>query len=106
MSPVALVRILGFAGDGITFLGGFLLAVKEAGEERRTRVVIGAKKALKAWPELKDLGAEMEGLPVTDEDSVEIAVARGASRISRYGARILALGFVLLLASRILEAMH
>jgi len=106
MALPVLAQILGLLGDAITFMGAILLALGEAGEEARAREIEGAATTYKAFPELKKLVIEIEGVIINNEEDVEFAVAHRFSRRARTGAWIVAGGFVFLFISRILEIIH
>jgi len=94
---------LGFLGDATTFAGAFILAMKEAGEEKRARQKLGTVTAIETYPELKKITIDIEGIVIEKKEDLEIAFARGPSRRSRLGACILAIGFVFLFLSRFAE---
>lgn len=104
MSVEILAKIFGFAGDAATFAGALMLALKEAGEEKRVRQAVGTAKAYAEHPELKEILVVVDSVPIKAGEDVEIILAKRASNISRHGAWVLAAGFICLLGSRILEA--
>lgn len=95
--------ISGFLGDTITFIGAFMIAVKEAGEYKRLRQEVGASKAYKENPKLKQLLIEVDGLLVQNGEDVKVILAKRASNISRRGAQVLAVGFGFLIIARVCE---
>lgn len=103
MTVAALAQTLGLLGDAITFTGAILLALGEAGEEKRAREIVNAVTAYKAFPDLKKLVVEIEGVVIKDTEDIEIAVKRRFSKRARAGAWVIAGGFIFLLASRILD---
>jgi len=95
---------LGVLGDATTFTGAIILALKEAGEEEKAREARDILKVYERNGRLKEKEIRIEGVLIECEKDIEIALAKRASRRSRLGAVFLAVGFIFLLFSRLLES--
>jgi len=93
--------MLGFAGDTLTFLGGLILSADALGREREFRK---QKDWIETIKEFKGVELTRCGLRLLDENSVELVFIRLSVTRSIWGTVVVTLGFVALLASRILEA--
>ncbi len=100
-----LTRLLGFAGDGITFLSGLLLSWDAMRSESEfveaTKIVEGMKH-----PVMENVTVKLDKMIVVNDQGVERAFRRRASRKAIAGTMMLAAGFLFLLGSRILEPTH
>jgi hypothetical protein len=95
---------LGALGDSFTFVGAIILALKEAGEEKKEREARDILEVYKRNGRLKEKEIRIEGMLIESEEDIKIALAKRASRRSRVGAVFLAVGFIFLLFSRLLES--
>ena len=97
-----LARLLGFAGDGITFLSGVLLSWDAMRSESEfveaTQIVEGMKH-----PVMENVTVKLDKMIVINDQGVERVFRRRASRKAIIGTVMLSAGFLLLLGSRILE---
>jgi hypothetical protein len=103
MSIETISQILGLVGDVITFSGGLVLAIKEAGEEKRARERVGVANALENFPNLKKLTILIDETLIRNESDIEVAIASRASQRARWGGGLIAAGFVFLFVARVLE---
>jgi len=99
MTPAML---LGFAGDILTFLGGLILSVDALGREREFRK---QKDWVATIKEFKGVELSRRGIRLLDENAVELVFIRLSVTRSIWGTVVVTLGFVALLASRILEVL-
>jgi hypothetical protein len=95
---------LGVLGDATTFTGAIILALKEAGEEEKAREARDILEVYERNGRLKEKEIWIEAVLIECEKDIEIALAKRASRRSRRGAVFLAVGFIFLLFSRLLES--
>jgi hypothetical protein len=95
--------IFGFAGDALTFLGGFLLARDAILKEREFKDL---RKLVKAMNILKNVVLTMDDVKLNDEDSANLVFIRQSVKRSKLGTIILTAGFVGLFLSRLCEVMH
>jgi|ERR1700690_2804147 len=100
-----LARLLGFAGDAITFLSGVLLSWDAMRSESEfveaTQIVEGMKH-----PVMENVTVKLDKMIVINDQGVERVFRRRASRKAIIGTIMLSAGFLLLLGSRILEPTH
>lgn len=100
-----LARLLGFAGDSVTFVSGVLLAWdairSEAEFVEATKIMEGLQH-----PVMKGVKVSVDKLVVQNERGVERVFRRRASRKAIIGSVLLAVGFLLLLGSRLTEPCH
>src|SRR6266700_1016440 len=100
-----LARLLGFAGDSITFLSGVLLSWDAMRSESEfveaTKIVEGMKH-----PVMENVTVKLDKMIVINDQGVERVVRRRASRKAIIGTVMLSVGFLFLLASRGLEPTH
>jgi hypothetical protein len=94
--------MLGFVGDTLTFLGGLILSMDALGREREFRK---QKDWVATIKEFKGVELSRRGIRLLDENSVELVFIRLSVTRSIWGTVVVTLGFVALLASRILEAL-
>jgi hypothetical protein len=100
---VAASTVLGFAGDFLTFAGGFMLARDAILREREFRE---QKKLVQTIERLKKVRLTLEGIELADEDSANLVFIRQSVKRSIWGTAILTVGFVCLFLSRLFEVMH
>jgi len=97
--------IIGLFGDGLTFIGGFLLAldaVQKGKEFDKIRKIASTVRE----PRLARLRFVLEGIEIsatTDESEVERAFIQRSVRKAKWGCVILAIGFLCLLTVRLIE---
>ncbi|HWG39719.1 MAG TPA: hypothetical protein VN658_04155 [Candidatus Acidoferrales bacterium] len=101
--------ILGFSGDGITFLGALLLALREWGEEGREKEIRSNERHLRLLEEpppeeqnTTESYIEIDDEPVNAHD-VRFVVLHRATKTAFWGAVLLTIGFCLLFLSRTFE---
>ena len=94
--------IIGLLGDLLTFSGGLFLALDAVQKEKEFNKIKRVAAALRT-PYLAKLKVEIEGLIISDDQDVERAFIRHSARKAVVGCVVLTLGFLLLLAARILE---
>lgn len=95
----------GFAGDFLSFLGGFILSLDAIFEERKLRAIKDWEDTIAA-PELAKVVMTRNGIKLKKKDDVELSFVRQSTKKAIWGAAILTLGFACLFFSRLLEAMH
>ena len=96
--------LIGFLGDAITFTGALIMALKEAGEEKRARelrAVVAVFEKSKGMQRLERV--TIEGIPIETERDIELALLKRASRRARIGAIFLSIGFMFLGLCRWIE---
>jgi hypothetical protein len=93
----------GFAGDGITFLGGIILAIDAIGKQREFRNIQSTFKAV-TNPLLSGVKLTKKGVSLTNRDDVELVFIRRTVTRAIWGSCLLALGFICLLIARIIES--
>lgn len=100
-----LARLLGFAGDGITFLSGILLAWDAIRSEAE---FIEASKIMEGMkhPVMQNVKVKLDEMIVINDKGVERVFRRRASRKAIIGTIMLSAGFLFLLGSRLLEPSH
>lgn len=100
-----LARLLGFAGDGITFLSGILLSWDAMRSESEfveaTKIVEGMKH-----PVMQGVTVKLDKMIVVNDQGVERVFRRRASKKAIAGTIMLTAGFLFLLGSRISEPTH
>ena len=106
MSMDLAIQLIGLLGDGITFTGAYILAMREAGEKDRTEEALATVHAIEQIPGLRRLIVEIDGIVIKNKDDIEIAIAQRSSKRARLGARILAVGFLFLFVARGLETVR
>jgi hypothetical protein len=94
--------ILGFAGDGLTFVGGLVLGIDAIWRESEFRK---KKDWVETIHEFKNVQLTRQGVRLLGESSVELVFIRLSVWRSIWGTAIVTLGFLALLGSRILEAL-
>jgi hypothetical protein len=94
--------LFGFAGDGLTFCGGLILAIDAARQEKRFRKMRGKVHTYLA-PEFLRLKVEEEGVLITDEKDIELTFIRHSVWWAKVGTVLLTVGFTFLLITRSLE---
>lgn len=94
--------MLGLAGDALTVCGGLLLAWDTVQKDREVRQVKNTARAIES-PLLKGLPIEIDGVLVVCESDVERAFIRRSARKAAWGCVLLAAGFILLFATRLIE---
>lgn len=98
---MAAVTILGFAGDTLTFFGGLILALDALGRDREFKK---QQQLGEVVVDLKGIELTKDGIKLTGDKSIEHVFIRQSVRRALWGTAIMALGFVLLLVSRSVEA--
>jgi hypothetical protein len=100
-----LARLLGYFGDGVTFVSGIFLAWDAIRSESEfveaTKILEGMKH-----PVMHGVKVKLDQMIITNEKGVERVFRRRASRKAIYGSILLTLGFMLLLGARISEPYH
>ncbi|SRR6266446_2960357 len=92
--------ILGLAGDSLTFVGGFILALDALLRQKEFRKRGDLGQTVTA---LKGVRLVQDGIKLVNNDDVELVFIRQSVRRALVGATILTIGFVLLLSARIAE---
>ena len=96
-----LAAMLGFAGDSLTFVGGLILsldALWRDWEFRKQKDLAGVVK------QLKGIELTQDGIKLISGDAIERVFIRQSVRRALWGTILMTLGFIALLASRIVEA--
>jgi hypothetical protein len=105
LDSMELARLLGFVGDGVTFLSGVLLswdAIRSESEfVEATDIMEGMKH-----PVMQGVKVEIDKVIVTNDKGVERLFRRRASRKAIIGTFLLTAGFLFLLGSRLAEPSH
>ena len=100
-----LARLLGYMGDSVTFVSGFLLSWDAMRSESEfieaTRIAEGLKH-----PVMENVTVKLDQLVIRNDQGVERVFRRRASRKAIAGSVLLAIGFVFLFFSRISEPYH
>jgi uncharacterized membrane protein len=92
--------MVGLGGDAFTLVGGLLLAwdtVEKEEEVKKIEKIMGTLKAMTG------LRVEIFGVAVKNEQDVVRAFIRRSARKAVWGCGLLAIGFLLLVASRLME---
>jgi|SRR5882724_5663115 len=97
---MSLTTILGLVGDALTFTGGLILALDALRREQEFRKT---KELQKAVQSLKGIKLTQDGITLVNDQDVDLVFIRQSVLRSLKGVVILTLGFVSLLAARILE---
>jgi hypothetical protein len=97
MSPST---ILGLIGDALTFTGALILALDAL---RRQTEFRKTKQLQKAVESLDGIKLTQDGIVLLNNESVELVLIRQSVKRALWGAGILTLGFIFLLATRIIE---
>jgi hypothetical protein len=98
-----LAPAIGMVGDAISFTGALILALKEAGEEKKARELHDIVETFEKNPGMRRIEVSIEGIVIETERHIEIALSKRASRRARVGAVFLAIGFVFLFIGRLVE---
>jgi len=99
---VAWAPVVGLVGDSLTFLGGLCLAREAILKGRESEGVKKIVKTLKN-PHLAKFKVEMDGLRISDPESIETVFVHRNVKWAKAGAALLSIGFLLLLSLRISE---
>jgi hypothetical protein len=97
---MSLTAILGIVGDSLTFTGGVILAFDALRRETEFR---RRKELDKAVESLKGIKLTQNGIVVLNDESTELVFIRQSVRRALWGAGILMIGFLFLLATRFAE---
>jgi len=95
-----LTTILGLIGDALTFTGGLILALDALRRETEFRRTKELKNAVESLDGIK---LTQNGIVLLNDKAVELVFIRQSVRRALWGAAILTLGFVFLLATRVIE---
>jgi hypothetical protein len=93
---------IGLLGDGLTFLGGAILALDAVNQEKEAQRIRKISRTIES-PGFKRLLIEVDGATVKGEEDVEAVFLRRSAKIAKRGFIILNIGFLLLIASRLTE---
>jgi hypothetical protein len=93
---------IGLAGDASTFLGGAILARDAVNQEREVQKIRTISRNIER-PGFKKLVIEIADATVQGEEDVEAAFLKRSARMAKKGFIILSIGFLLLIASRLME---
>jgi hypothetical protein len=92
--------ILGLVGDALTFTGGFILALDVLRREQEFRKTKALRKTVQS---LKGIKLTQDGITLVNDQDVDLVFIRQSVLRSLKGVVFLTLGFVSLLAARIIE---
>lgn len=95
-------KVCGFLGDGLTFAGGFILALEALMRERE---FFRKKNWGQTVAILKKARITKNGVILTDDADVELAFIRQTATRALVGTVVLTLGFVCLFLSRLFDAL-
>jgi hypothetical protein len=98
---MTLASLLGFAGDSLTFVGGFILSLDAL---RRDKEFRGQKALAGVVKDLTGIELTKDGIKLISGEAVERVFIRQSVRRAVWGTIIMTLGFIALLGSRIVEA--
>jgi hypothetical protein len=94
--------ILGLIGDFLAFTGGLVLTLDAVSKEREFRRIKKITSVINS-PSLARLKVDLSGVVITNQDDVETAFVRNSAQKAIRGAALLTIGFLLIIAGRILE---
>jgi|HubBroStandDraft_6_1064221.scaffolds.fasta_scaffold177998_1 hypothetical protein len=93
---------LGLPGDVLSFVGGVILALDALNKEREFNKIKKITRVITS-PKFQTLTVEVEGEVVKDGQDVDLTFLRRSVRLARIGFSLVAVGFLFLMASRVVE---
>jgi hypothetical protein len=93
---------LGLPGDVLSFVGGVILALDALNKEREFNKIKKITRVITS-PKFQTLTVEVEGEVVKDGQDVDLTFLRRSVRLARIGFSLVAVGFLFLMASRMVE---
>ncbi len=93
---------LGLPGDVLSFVGGVILALDTLNKEREFNKIRKITRVI-TTPKFQTLTVEVEGEVVKDGQDVDLTFLRRSVRLARIGFSLVAVGFLFLMASRMVE---